>query len=92
MEELRTTGRMENLDKEYFRKDGSRVSVQMGSVTMDDPATEGMAVMVDVTPIQEAQRALREADRRKDEFLAMLTSCASAGADHGARSAGSKDT
>jgi PAS domain S-box-containing protein len=72
MEELRTTGRMENLVKEYFRKDGSRVSVQMGSVTMDDPATEGMAVMVDVTPIQEAQRALREADRRKDEFLAML--------------------
>ncbi|MFL6634620.1 MAG: PAS domain-containing protein [Massilia sp.] len=72
MEELRTTGRMENLVKEYFRKDGGRVSVQMGSVTMDDPATEGMAVMVDVTPIQEAQRALREADRRKDEFLAML--------------------
>ena len=72
MEELRTTGRMENLVKEYLRKDGSRVSVQMGSVTMDHPATEGVAVMVDVTPIQDAQRALREADRRKDEFLAML--------------------
>jgi PAS domain S-box-containing protein len=72
MEQLRTTGRMENLVKEYFRKDGSRVSVQMGAVTLDDPPTEGLAVMVDVTPIQEAQRALREADRRKDEFLAML--------------------
>jgi signal transduction histidine kinase/CheY-like chemotaxis protein len=72
MDELRTTGRMENLVKEYFRKDGSRVSVQMGSITMDNPPTEGVAVMVDVTPIQEAQRALREADRRKDEFLAML--------------------
>jgi signal transduction histidine kinase/CheY-like chemotaxis protein len=72
MDELRTTGRMENLVKEYFRKDGSRVSVQMGSITMDHPPTEGVAVMVDVTPIQEAQRALRDADRRKDEFLAML--------------------
>ena len=72
MERLRTTGRMENLVKEYFRKDGSRVSVQMGSVTLDDPPTEGLAVMVDVTPIKEAQRVLREADRRKDEFLAML--------------------
>ena len=72
MEQLRTTGRMEHLVKEYFRKDGSRVSVQMGSVTMDFPPTEGLAVMVDVTPIKEAQRALREADRRKDEFLAML--------------------
>jgi PAS domain S-box-containing protein len=72
MAQLRTVGRIENLVKEYFRKDGSRVSVQMGSITMDDPATEGVAVMVDVTPIKEAQRALREADRRKDEFLAML--------------------
>jgi PAS domain S-box-containing protein len=72
MEQLRTAGRMENLVKEYIRKDGSRVSVQMGSVTMDFPPTEGLAVMVDVTPIKEAQRALREADRRKDEFLAML--------------------
>jgi PAS domain S-box-containing protein len=72
MEQLRTTGRMENLVKEYIRKDGSRVSVQMGAVTLDEPPTEGLAVMVDVTPIQEAQRALRDADRRKDEFLAML--------------------
>jgi PAS domain S-box-containing protein len=72
MEQLRTTGRVENLVKEYFRKDGSRASVQMGSVTLDDPPTEGLAVMIDVTPIQEARRALREADRRKDEFLAML--------------------
>jgi PAS domain S-box-containing protein len=72
MAQLRTVGRIENLVKEYFRKDGSRVSVQMGSITMDDPPTEGVAVMVDVTPIKDAQRALREADRRKDEFLAML--------------------
>ncbi|WP_322400610.1 PAS domain S-box protein [Massilia luteola] len=72
MEQLRTTGRVENLVKEYFRKDGSRASVQMGSVTLDDPPTEGLAVMIDVTPIQEARHALREADRRKDEFLAML--------------------
>jgi len=72
MAQLRATGRMEHLVKEYFRKDGSRVSVQMGSVTMDFPPTEGLAVMVDITPIKEAQSALREADRRKDEFLAML--------------------
>jgi len=72
MAQLRATGRMENLVKEYFRRDGSRVSVQIGAVTVDDPPTEGLAVMIDVTAIQEARRALREADRRKDEFLAML--------------------
>jgi PAS domain S-box-containing protein len=72
VQRLRATGRVESLVKEYFRKDGSRVSVQMASIATDDPPTEALAVVVDVTPIQEAQRALREADRRKDEFLAML--------------------
>jgi PAS domain S-box-containing protein len=72
MAQLRTMGRVGNVVKEYFRKDGSRVSVQMGSTTLDDPPTEGVAVMVDITPIKEAQHALREADLRKDEFLAML--------------------
>jgi PAS domain S-box-containing protein len=34
--------------------------------------TGGVAVVVDVTKRKEAEEALREADRRKDEFLAML--------------------
>ena len=85
MEQLRATGRMDNYIKEYFRKDGSRVSVQMGAASVDD-SDEGIAYVVDITPIREAQQALarseaqfrelaealREADRRKDEFLAML--------------------
>jgi len=76
MAQLRATGRMDNHIKEYYRKDGSRVSVQMGATMVDDCALdnngEGIAYVVDITPIREAQQALREADQRKDEFLAML--------------------
>ena len=85
MEKLRRTGRMDHHVKEYFRKDGGRVSVQMGAATVDDNG-EGIAYVVDITPIREAQQALarseaqqraaaealREADQRKNEFLAML--------------------
>jgi PAS domain S-box-containing protein len=85
MEQLRRTGRMDSYIKEYYRKDGSRVSVQMGAATVDDNG-EGIAYVVDISPIREAQQALarseaqlraaadalREADQRKDEFLAML--------------------
>jgi PAS domain S-box-containing protein len=72
MERLRTVGRMDNYVKEYFRKDGSRASVQIGAATVDAGTGEGIAYVVDISPIREAQQALREADRRKDEFLAML--------------------
>jgi PAS domain S-box-containing protein len=85
MAQLRHTGRMDSYIKEYYRKDGSRVSVQMGAATVDDNG-EGIAYVVDISPIREAQQALarseaqlreaadalREADQRKDEFLAML--------------------
>ena len=64
MEQLRTTGRMENLIKEYFRKDGSRASVQMGGITVDEPPTEGVAVLVDISPIQAARRALQDSEAR----------------------------
>ncbi|MDN4051576.1 PAS domain S-box protein [Massilia sp. YIM B02763] len=70
IERLRTVGRMENYVKEYYRKDGSRASVQIGAATAG--GGEGIAYVVDISAIRDAQHALREADRRKDEFLAML--------------------
>jgi PAS domain S-box-containing protein len=61
MDQLRRTGRMDNYVKEYFRKDGSRVSVQMGAATVDDSG-EGIAYVVDITPIREAQQALARSE------------------------------
>jgi PAS domain S-box-containing protein len=72
MARLRAQGRMENYVKEYYRKDGSRASVQIGAATIEAGSEEGLAYVVDISPIRDAQQALRLADQRKDEFLAML--------------------
>jgi PAS domain S-box-containing protein len=63
------------MEKRYIRKDGGIVWVSLhGSIIKDDedkPRT-GMAVVVDITERRIADEMLRSADRRKDEFLAML--------------------
>jgi two-component system CheB/CheR fusion protein len=67
---LASTGRLGPYEKEYFRKDGSRIWMMIASSSLGD----GTAVefCIDVTGRKRAERALLEADRRKDEFLATL--------------------
>jgi PAS domain S-box-containing protein len=64
-----------SVEKRYLRKDGDSVWVRLfGSIVKDDedrPKT-AMAVVVDITERRLADEKLRAADRRKDEFLAML--------------------
>jgi two-component system, chemotaxis family, CheB/CheR fusion protein len=67
---LASTGRLGPYEKEYFRKDGSRIWMMIASSSLGD----GTAVefCIDVTSRKRAERALLDADRRKDEFLATL--------------------
>lgn len=63
------------IEKRYVRPDGSIVWVNnsVSGVRGDDGRVEGVvAVSVDVTDRKRAEDELREANRRKDEFLAML--------------------
>ncbi|WP_323141927.1 PAS domain-containing hybrid sensor histidine kinase/response regulator [Massilia phyllosphaerae] len=66
MARLRQTGSMDHHIKEYYRKDGSRVSVQMGATMVDDGAAddnaEGIAYVVDISPIRDAQLALARSE------------------------------
>jgi PAS domain S-box-containing protein len=71
--EIAREGKCVPFEKEYFRKDGSRVRVLVGAAVVDAGHQEVAAFALDLTDRARAEEALREADRRKDEFLAMLS-------------------
>ena len=64
--ELRTTGIFRPFEKEYFRKDGSRVPVLLGGALFEGGGNEGVAFSVDLSEQKQAERALR----RSEAFLA----------------------
>ena len=58
-------------EKEYLRADGSRVPVMLATCLFDGEC-ELLAFVIDITERKRAEEALRQSDRRKDEFLATL--------------------
>jgi PAS domain S-box-containing protein len=66
--ELKTIGIKEPLEKEYIRKDGSRVPVIVGIATFDQARNEGIAFVLDITEKKKAEEALAniETTRKKE--------------------------
>ena len=65
-----------NWDEEVRFDDGHVAYLYGSAIPLRDPdgAPRGaIAAFVDVTPLKRAEAAMREADRRKDEFLALLS-------------------
>jgi PAS domain S-box-containing protein len=58
--ELRMTGRVQPYEKEYFRKDGSRVPVLIGIASFEEGTNQGVAFVLDLT---ERKRAETERER-----------------------------
>jgi PAS domain S-box-containing protein len=57
--ELKMTGRVAPYEKEYFRKDGSRVPVLVGSASFDEARNRGVGFVLDLTERKRAEEALR---------------------------------
>jgi PAS domain S-box-containing protein len=65
--ELRAVGSHKPFEKEYFRKDGSRVPVLLGGATLDERRDHGVSFVLDLTERKRTEENLRESERRYGE-------------------------
>src|SRR5579863_4012745 len=64
--DLKATGSFRPFEKEYFRKDGSRVPALLGGALFVESGNEGVAFVLDLSEQKRAESALR----RSEAFLA----------------------
>ena len=70
LEGFAATGRIGPYEKEYFRKDRSRAWMVFAGAALGDGTV--VEYCIDVGDRKRAEEALREADRKKDDFIALL--------------------
>src|SRR4051812_31226093 len=68
VEELKLTGSSQPSEREYVRKDGSRVPVLIGAAAFDEPQGQGVAFILDLTEQKRAEAEARESERRYREM------------------------
>jgi PAS domain S-box-containing protein len=66
--ELRSSGTFQPVEKEYFRKDGSRLPVLIGGALFEESGNEGVAFVLDLSERKRGEEALRELE---SEFARM---------------------
>jgi PAS domain S-box-containing protein len=59
IQEHMKNGTLQPFEKEYFRKDGSRVPVLIGVATFEEGGNQGVAFVLDLTERKRAEEALR---------------------------------
>ena len=64
LEELNRSGTTQPFEKEYFRKDGSRVPVLIGRAIFEEGGNQGVAFILDLTEQKRAETALRESEEQ----------------------------
>jgi len=66
--ELKMTGSLQPFEKEYFRKDHSRVPVLIGAATFEEGGNQGVAFVLDLTERKRAEEALRESEAKVRDY------------------------
>ena len=72
IEEHRRTGLRSPIEKEYFRKDGSRVPILLGSATVEEGGNQAVTFVLDLTERRRAEAEARESERRYRETQMQL--------------------
>ena len=64
MPELNMTGRIQPFEKEYFRKDGSRVPVLIGIADFEQSTSQGVAFVLDLSERKHAEQARQQLEEQ----------------------------
>jgi len=67
MQELKIAGTAQPFERDYFRKDGSRVPVLIGSASLETDRNQGVAFVLDLTERRRVESQAREIERRYRE-------------------------
>src|SRR6202030_1505854 len=67
IEQQKSSGPFEPFEKEYTRKDGSRVPVLIGGATFEEGGNQGFAFVLDLTERKRVEAEARESERRYRE-------------------------
>jgi PAS domain S-box-containing protein len=71
--ELKVAGTLEPREKEYFRKDGSRVPILVGLALFEWKRDEGVAFVLDLTERKHVEGALRDAQANLAHVMRVTT-------------------
>ncbi|WP_284270774.1 ATP-binding protein [Bradyrhizobium iriomotense] len=70
--ELERIGTVQPFEKEYFRKDGSRVPVLIGGAMFEEGSSQGVGFVLDLSELKRVEAEARESERRYREALMEL--------------------
>ena len=69
LKQLEATGRCEPFEKEYIRKDGTRVPILIGATGLDPQGSSGVSFTLDLTKRKRAEGLARAAQQRFEAFM-----------------------
>jgi PAS domain S-box-containing protein len=64
IEQQKSSGRFEPFEKEFTRKDGSRVPILIGGATFEEGGSQGVAYVLDLTERKQVEAEARESQQR----------------------------